>query len=133
MVLQNHVGIFLQFFQFPRGQNLLVYTFWILHHLGKILLAKWIQKIGFRSYGYALKLSFGTFNSVTLIFGGMGIRKNYTSVQSIRENDRESLQIFNCVISPVVCTYVVYGGSFKINLKQNNLLEIRLIDYFIDY
>ncbi len=92
MVLQDHFGIFLQFFQFPRRRNFLVSTFRILHHSGKILSSKWIRKIGFRSYGYAVKLSFGTFNSVKLIFGGMGIRKNRISVTSIRKNDRESLE-----------------------------------------
>ncbi len=66
-----------------------------------------------------------------LNLGGMGIRKNHISIKLIRENDRESLQIFNSVISPVLCAYVVYGRSFKINLKQRNRLEIRLIDYFI--
>ncbi len=62
----------------------------------------------------------------------MGIWKNYILVKSIRKNDLESLQIVNSIISPIVCAYVVYGRSSKINLKQNNKLEIWLIDYFID-
>ncbi len=83
----------------------------------------------FQSYGYSVKLSFGTINSVTLIFGGMGIWKNHISVKAVRENDWESLEILNCVISPVVCTYVIYGRRFKISLQQNNQLFYgRLMD-----
>ncbi len=36
MVFQNHFGIFLQFFQFLHGQNFLVNTFRISHHLCQI-------------------------------------------------------------------------------------------------
>ncbi len=39
---------------------------------------------------FSVKLFLGTFNSVKLIFGGMGIRKNRISVKSVRENDLES-------------------------------------------
>ncbi len=90
MVFQDHFRFFLQFFQFPHRQNFLVNTFRILHHSGKILSAIPIRKVGFRSYGYSLKLSFGTFDSVKLIFSGIGIRQKRISVKSIRENDRES-------------------------------------------
>ncbi len=77
MVLQGDFGFFfLQFLEFPHRKNFFMSTFLILHQSGKILSVKWIWKIGFWSYGYSVKLSFGTFNSVKLIFGGMGIRKN---------------------------------------------------------
>ncbi len=56
-------------------QNFLIINFQILHHSGKILVARWIRKISFRSDGYSVKkLSFSTFSSVKLIFGGTGIR-----------------------------------------------------------
>ncbi len=120
----------LQFFPFPPRQNFLVNTYQILHNAVKYFRQKGFGKSVFSSKGIRVfgKLSFGTFNLVMLIFGGMSIRKNHISVISIRENDQELLQIFNSVISPVVCTYVAYGRSFKINLKQNNQLEIRLIN-----
>ncbi len=37
--------------------------------------------------GFLVKLSFGTFNSVKLIFGRIGMRE---AVKLIQENDRES-------------------------------------------
>ncbi len=66
--------------------------FRILHQSGKILSAMWIRQIGFRSYGYSVKLCFGTFNSVKLIFGRMGFRQKHVSVKLIQENDQGSAQ-----------------------------------------
>ncbi len=76
MVLQDHLGIFLQFFPVSSQTKFFSKYFQILCHSSEILSAIWIWKIGFRSYGYLVKLSVGTFNLVKLIFGGMAFGKN---------------------------------------------------------